>query len=201
MFRCFTCGERVPANPEQLGSRCPRCRQPLYEDPRESRPLPAQAESNRCARHEPNAAIGTCPRCGNFMCPVCRTRWRGQALCLGCVAQALESQETTPAAARTHLRQALLSVFLGGAAWVVTLGAMALILAGAMGKPNPLLIGLGVLGLLPTPLPALVGIGQAAAAIRTRGDHMILATLGLLLSCLHTGIFLGLLTFSLWQNQ
>jgi hypothetical protein len=199
MFRCFVCHQPVPLDDQEVGSRCPRCRQPLYEDPRESRAMPAQAQGSRCTVHETNAAVAACQRCGNFMCPVCRTRWRGQAVCLACVQRALESKEQVPAEARAHLRQAILSVLLGGVAWVLGLASLAMVVA-SMEETNLVLAGLGVLAMLATPFPALMGIGQAAAAIRARGDHMILATIGLFLSGLHTGVFLGMLTLALFQN-
>ena len=47
------------------------------------------------------------------------------------------------------------------------------------------------------PLPAAVGVGQGIAAIRARGDHMILATLGLILSGLNVGVFIGIFSFSI----
>lgn len=201
MFRCFSCHQPVPLEDEQIDSRCPRCRQPLYEDPRESKVMPAQGDSNRCTVHEQNAAIGPCSRCGNFMCPLCRTSWQSQPICLTCVNRALESKDQTPTEARAHLRQAILSVLLGGAAWLVGLLCFAMLMAGAADGPNLGLMVLGFFGLLATPLPALLGVGQGAAAIRARGNHMILATIGLFLSGLHTGVCLGLLAFALWQNQ
>ncbi len=201
MFRCFHCHQTIPPADERVGSRCPRCRQPLYEDPRESRAVPAVPGESCCTVHGQSAAVGTCQRCGNFMCPLCRTRWRDRVLCLACVSRALESKEQAPAEARAHLRQAVLSVLFGGVAWVIGLVSFAMLLAGAMNGPNLALVGFGFLGLLATPLPALLGIGQAAAAIRARGDHMILATIGLFLSGLHTGVFLGLMTFAVYQNS
>ena len=63
------------------------------------------------------------------------------------------------------------------------------------------LIGIGGLILLVSPLAAVVGAGQGAAAIRTRGDHMILATIGLLLSAFQIGAVIGLVTFSVLLNN
>ena len=90
----------------------------------------------------------------------------------------------------------------GIVAWVITLGAVAVMGIGLSGKePDVGLVGLGFLAMLVTPLPALLGVGQGAAAIRARGDHMILATIGLLLSGLHTGVVLGLFSLALVQNS
>ena len=47
-----------------------------------------------------------------------------------------------------------------------------------------------------SPLPSVLGLGQGIAALRARGDHMILATLGLVLCGLNVGVFIGLFSFS-----
>jgi hypothetical protein len=145
--------------------------------------------------------VGTCGRCGNYLCEVCRTRWRGQVVCAACVDRALESREAAPEEARAHLRQAVLGLALGGAAWGLfllffLLGAA----AGASGQPSAALAFLVLIVLLGTLLSAALGLGQAAAALRTRGSHMILATAGLLVSGLCIGVVIGLFTFGLWQS-
>ncbi|MBY0524590.1 MAG: hypothetical protein K2R98_14395 [Gemmataceae bacterium] len=203
MIRCLACDEPLRDDPERMGARCPRCRQPLYEDPRHAiAQYPGSAEASHCVVHTRSAAVGTCERCGNFLCAVCRTRWRNQVLCVACIERALESKEATPAEARAHLRQSILAIVFGGVAWFGTVLSMVMMIAGFAGnEPNIGLVGLGVLLLLATPLPGLLGIGQAASAIRARGDHMIMATIGLILSGLHTGIVLGLFTFALLQNR
>jgi hypothetical protein len=202
-LQCLTCGERVHGDADQIGARCPRCRLPLYEDPRLAWGSPTgSANGSRCVVHDQNGAVGTCQRCGNFLCTVCRTRWRNQVVCIACVERALETQEATPAEASAHFRQAMLAVIFGVIAWLITLVAAGLIAAGATGKEiNPVLIGFGFLMLLATPFPALMGVGQGAAAVRARGDHMILATIGLLLSGIHTGVLIGLFSMALWQKS
>jgi hypothetical protein len=47
---------------------------------------------------------------------------------------------------------------------------------------------------------AALGLGQAAAALRARGNAMILATIGLVLNGLYLGALLGLFTFTIWQS-
>ena len=37
-----------------------------------------------CAKHELNAAVGTCGRCGNFVCALCATPLGGTAYCTAC---------------------------------------------------------------------------------------------------------------------
>ena len=201
MFRCLTCGERIPVDEEQAGSRCPRCREPIYENPRESRSLPATLGASRCTSHEQNAAIGTCQRCGNFICAVCQTRWRDQVLCLGCVTRGLESKEAIPAEARAHFRQAVLSVLLGGLVWLIGLLSVVMLVAGVAEGPNLVLAGSGLSRAADDAATGAAGNRSGRGRHSARGDHMILATLGLFLSGLHTGALLGLLTFALWQNQ
>jgi hypothetical protein len=41
-------------------------------------------------------------------------------------------------------------------------------------------------------------VGQATAALRTRGSHMILATIGLVISGLFVGVMIGLMGFGMW---
>jgi hypothetical protein len=199
----LTCGERVQGEADEIGARCPRCRLPLYEDPRLAWGSPSgMADGSRCVAHPQNGAVGTCQRCGNFLCTVCRTRWRAQVVCIACVERALEAQEATPAEASAHFRQAILAVLFGAAAWLITLVGGGMLAAGATGKEmNPVLVGFGFLILMVTPFPALLGVGQGAAAIRARGNHMILATIGLLLSGLHTGVLIGLFSMAVWQNS
>ncbi len=47
-------------------------------------------------------------------------------------------------------------------------------------------------------LLAVVGTGNSAAALRTRGQNMILATSGLLIGGLFLGVFLGNYLLTLW---
>jgi hypothetical protein len=202
MFRCYVCRERLYADREKLGARCPRCREPLYEPPRDpARPIEGQVVDAHCVVHAGNPSVGTCQRCGNFLCAVCRTRWREKVICSDCVGRALEAQETPPEEARAHLRQGILALIFGIVAWAITLLAVVCMAMGmAEGDIKPMLVGIGVLILLVSPLPALLGVGQGAAAIRSRGDHMILATFGLILSGLHVGVVVGIFTVSIVVN-
>ena len=198
MMPCTICGEPLPSDPERTGARCPRCREPLYEPGRDPHRL--SAEGGRCAAHPHNGAVATCQRCGNYLCAVCWTRWQQKAVCAGCVNRALEAGETMPAEAKAHLRQAVLAVIFGVLAWLVTLAGFLLAAAGMASGFNEALLVLGGLALLLSPLVSVVGVGQAAAAIRARGDHMIMATIGLILAGLHSGMLVGLFTFSIWNG-
>ncbi len=199
---CPSCRMFVNADRDRLGARCPHCRQPLYERPFDPHlASPGTNDGGRCTVHASNPALGTCRRCGNFLCAVCRSAWRDQVLCVACVERALMASEATPEAERGHRRQAIAAVLLGLCAWLMAAGAMAMIVAGVAQGLNQALVGLGALLFMASPLPSVAGVGQGAAAVRARGDSLILATIGLILSGLHTGVFVGFLTFAVLQNQ
>src|SRR6516225_5045554 len=119
MARCPSCEYPLPENRERVGARCPSCRDPLYEPP------------------------GPCGRCGNYLCEVCRTRWRDQVLCPACVERALSSDEATPEQAKAAFRQALVALLLGSGSWVFALlafvGFVAMV---ASSEPNLAIIAL-----------------------------------------------------------
>lgn len=197
MNRCPSCDYPLPHDRERLGARCPNCRDPLYEPPsRVSRP--AREEEGGCALHAGRESVGTCGRCGNYFCEVCRSRWRDQILCAACVDRALASREATPEQARAHFRQALLGLLMGFAAWLVFVLAVVLIIGAEAAGHSLFLVLLAFLIVLAALLLAVMGTGQAIAALRTRGQHMILATSGLILSALFLGVFLGRFVFVLW---
>src|SRR3954469_22288991 len=130
MSRCHSCDYPLPPDRERLGARCPHCRDPLYEPPgRYGRP--AHEGEAACPVHAGVESVGTCGRCGNYVCETCRTRWRDQLLCAACVDRALDSGEAAPEQERAHFRQALLGLVLGGAAWVLTGLAFLVIVAAA----------------------------------------------------------------------
>ena len=194
MRRCPECRERLPDDLERCGARCPACREPLYDDPPPRRR--PRDDDGICPVHPDNAARDTCGRCGNYLCDTCRTRWRNRWLCAACVDRALESKEAAPAEAGAHLRQALLAMALGVGSWTIFFIGILLAGAGVEGGEKALVVLAGLV-ILASPLPAVVGVGQGAAAVRARGDHMILATIGLVLSGLNVGVFLGLLSFGI----
>ena len=202
MPRCPSCRERLPADPAHAGARCPHCRDPLYERPASSSRWSSRADG-QCAVHPSNPAVGTCQRCGNFHCAVCRTRWRGQVLCLACVERAFETNEAAPEEARTHFRQALWSLICGIGGWLLGLAGLVLTaIAFAAGPEHPAVVIVlpGMLCLLAAPLPIVPSLGLGATAIRERGNHLILATAGLILSGLEAGAFIGVICLSMWRN-
>jgi hypothetical protein len=204
MARCPSCDFPLPEDREKVGARCPNCRDPLYEPPgRVGRP--AREGEGQCPVHPGVETVGTCRRCGNYLCEVCRTRWRESILCAACVQRALEAKEAAPELERAHRRQSLLSLGLGVGVWgVIIVGVLvASILVGvAQGGGGDGLGFLGVLLLFAAMVVstgiAVLGIGSAASALRPRGPHMILATGGLLLSSIYLGGVVGFFTFIIW---
>lgn len=197
MTHCPSCDYPLPYDRERLGARCPNCRDPLYEPPgRVSRP--SREGEGACSLHAGREAVDTCRRCGNYFCEVCRSRWRDRVLCAACVERALASREATPEQARTHFRQALLGLLMGLGAWVVFILGLLLIVLAALANNNLLLLLLVVLLFVSAMLLAVIGTGNAVAALRMRGQHMILATSGLLIGGLFLGAFLGNYILELW---
>jgi hypothetical protein len=101
------------------------------------------------------------------------------------------------------LRQALLALGFGIGAWIIDLVGFVIIAIGTSeGSAGGLVLAvIGFFVILASPLAAVVGVGQAAAAIRARGNHMILATAGLLLCGLNVGVVLGLVSLSMMIGQ
>jgi hypothetical protein len=118
------------------------------------------------------------------------------------VDRALGSGEAAPEQKRAQLRQVLLSLGLGVAAWVLSFGAMLLmaVAAGASGRMNIGMVFLVAVIWLGDMMLAALGLGQAATALRARGNAMILATVGLVLNGLYLGALLGLFSFTIWQS-
>jgi hypothetical protein len=202
---CQYCGEYVEDKSDKLAARCPRCREPLYEragGPRLASEQDPGDDRGVCTLHTGNAAAGTCQRCGNFVCRVCRTRWDGRSVCLACVERALQDMERSPEEARAHRRQAVLALVLGLSSWGMIIGGILLVLIAFASGPagGASLAGLGFFLFLGSPLPATFGVGQGVAAVRARGDRLIIAISGLVLSALHLGVLSGLLLVALWRQ-
>jgi hypothetical protein len=153
-----------------------------------------------CAIHAQVPAVMACQGCGTAVCAVCRTRWGSRALCVTCVEKALQEHEKRPEDPRAHRRQALLALLLGIGAWVLVLGSALPILLIRAESQTEALVNLSGLLLLTSLLPAMVGIGQGAAAVRARGNRLMMGTVGLVLSGAHVGCLLGLLLFSIIQQ-
>jgi hypothetical protein len=199
MARCPSCEYPLPENRERVGARCPSCRDPLYEPPGRFARVAREGEAT-CAAHPKNESIGPCGRCGNYLCEVCRTRWRDQVLCATCVERALGSDEATPEQAKAQFRLALMALLFGVGTWVLALLIfIILVVVVASADPSPIVLGLLVFALVGAATPAVFSIGQAVSVLRARGSHMIMATFGLILSGIYIGTIMGLFVLVVWQ--
>ena len=200
MARCPSCEYPLPENRERVGARCPSCRDPLYEPPGRFARVAREGEA-ACATHPKNESVGPCGRCGNYLCEVCRTRWRDQVLCSACVERALGADEATPEQAKAVFRQALWALLLGIGAWVIgILDFVVFIIVASQSGATVAGAILFVLGLVAAAAPAVFSIGQAVSVLRARRQHMILATIGLTLSGLYLGCVLGIFVLGVWQS-
>jgi hypothetical protein len=198
MLDCRHCGEYLRGDVTRFGARCPRCREALYERPdavRRQRDA-QEARGGTCAVHPGNLAVGPCPRCGTFMCGLCRTRWENRTLCLACIERTMAGTERTPEETKAHRRLALAAVLFGLLAWALTLPVL---VVRGVGSVREVLVALLILAMMSL-VPALFGLGQAAAAIRARGDRMVLATFGLVLTGSQVGTVTGLLLLVIWKQ-
>jgi hypothetical protein len=199
MARCPSCEYPLPENRERVGARCPSCRDPLYEPPGRVARAAREGEA-ACAVHPKNESLGPCGRCGNYLCEVCRTRWRDQVLCPACVERALSSDEATPEQAKAAFRQALVALLLGSGSWVFALlafvGFVAMV---ASSEPNLAIIALFGLSFVAAIVPAVFSMGYAVSVLRARGNHMIMATVALVLSGLYVGAVMGIVVLGVWQ--
>ena len=195
MADCPHCGEVFAGTREPDRSRCPHCHEPIFERAGGPRLVSESGDTSHgiCAMHGDNVAIGTCSRCGNFLCPVCRTKWSNEVFCFACVERLMGEESVNPAERRAHKRQATLGMVLGIIAWVSTLVAASplLVVSGWQNDQGMFLFAILLSGL--SLVPSLFGAGQATAAIRIRGQQMLVATFGLVLCCSHIGLVLGLI--------
>jgi hypothetical protein len=136
------------------------------------------------------------------MCGVCRTRWQDRPVCLACIERALDLSEATPEQVRAHRRQATLALVFGIIGWgMILLGSLPLLFAQTHHNDGTAaMVVLAGLFTLISMLPALLGVGQGAAAIRARGERMILATCGLILCGAQLGVMLGMMLFAVWAT-
>ena len=200
MARCPSCEYPLPENRERVGARCPSCRDPLYEPPGRFARTAHEGEAV-CAAHPKNESIGPCSRCGNYLCEICRTRWRDQILCAACIERALASDEATPETGKGRV-----SPGAGGVAtrrrhaWVIALLALVFfVVAASSSEPTIVMAALFVLGLIGAAAPAVFSIGQGVSVLRARGNHMIMATIGVTLGGLYVGVLMGIFVLSIWQ--
>lgn len=198
MIECRNCREVLHNDHEAAGARCPRCRMPLYErPPGERRPT---RDSRKCAVHGISQAIGICTRCGKSMCIVCRTRWQERPACVACVDELLKG-DLEPRAAAEHRRLAGSGLGLGIGGWVC--GLLGALIASSVSTTQGDM-GLAIFGgllILLSVVPALISVGQSAAALRVRGERVKLAAVALVLSASQLGLLLGVVLRNLWHEM
>jgi hypothetical protein len=114
----------------------------------------------------------------------------------------LETRQATPQQARAHTRQAVLSACLGAGAWLLSLAAFVVLGVATAASHQPPVgpVLLVLVALMIDACVAALGLGQAVAALRARGNHMILATMGLVLNGLYLGALIGLFSLGLWNT-
>lgn len=197
MIECRHCRQVFRTPPEKVGARCPTCRMPLFEKERQR---PPAVDLGPCAEHAEATAVAKCQRCARMMCSVCRTRWAEELLCPACLGRALADGEANPRAVQTQNRQAVWSLLLALAAWGLLLLTLWPLSNLFRGQPDKGIATFAVSLFLLSFLPALFALGHGTACIRTRGQRLALATLGVCLAGSHLGVSLGTLFLNVWHN-
>jgi hypothetical protein len=199
MLECPHCYRIFRTNPEKLGARCPKCRMPLFERPPRRRP--PDKNLGPCAKHPDSPAVSKCVRCGKLLCTVCRTRWHEEATCPECIERSAAAGEPTPQETQRQQRQAWTGVVLAAIGWVLLFSvAWPLVSLHAVGSWPFLWVFLGTFLFFFSAVPALIALGQGAAAIRLRGPLKGLAGGALVASGLQLGVLVGVIVFNLWLN-
>jgi len=111
----------------------------------------------------------------------------------------METQEALPQQVRMQWIHSVSALLLGLFAWILSIVGIIIVGVGATSGAGPAVLLLGVFAFLGGAVPAVVGVALGASAIRARGNHMILATGGLLLGGLHVGVIIGLFSYAISQ--
>lgn len=200
MAICPSCDFRINMERDQIGSRCPSCRDPLYEPPsRLARPV-KPGELN-CAIHPDSESLGACNRCGNQYCETCRCRWFNQVLCSACVKKLILSGSTqNPLEQNKQHRQAVWSLVCGTIAIMLMITIFQIVsLAKTKESPSEIAWAILLFTLFPVLLVTTVfAIGLGSAAIRQGGKHQTMASIGLVLGCISSALWIGDMVWSIW---
>ena len=199
MPRCLACEYPIPDDRERVGARCPSCHEPLYE-PSGRMARPPQDGEATCAVHSSMGTVGLCARCGNNLCETCRTRWRGQILCAGCVDRALSTSEATPAQTRAGHRQAMRAVVVALLVWLIAAAAVfAHIRFATPGERASILVTFAVFLVLVADVGlAAFAVGQSVAALRVPEIGRAVPLAGLGVAGAYVAVALGLGILGLW---
>jgi hypothetical protein len=197
MIECRHCHDVFRQPVEKIGARCPSCRLPLFERDRHRPPV---VDLGPCAAHKDNSAAAKCQRCGKMMCALCRTRWDEEIICARCLDQSLRQGDASPRLVQTRDRQAAASLVLAIFGWIFLLLTLWPLSALFRGHPDGSLANFTLILFFASFAFAVFALGQAAAAIRTRGRRLVLATYGLSLAGLHLGLGLGIMALNIWHH-
>jgi hypothetical protein len=136
------------------------------------------------------------------MCVACRTRWSEEPTCPECIDRSLHSSEPTPQETLRQQRYAWTGLVLAIVGWTTALlvfWPLASLHANAGGFTT-LWVHLGTFLFFSSFVPALIALGQSAAALRLRGPQKHVATWGLVGSGLQLGLLVGIVVLNLWHN-
>jgi hypothetical protein len=199
MIECPYCYRVFRQPPEKLGARCPKCRMPLYEDPAKRKKSP-EKDYGACAQHPEAASITRCSRCETPICQACRTRWHEESVCPKCVDESIADDEPSPREAQLQTRHAWISVLLGLGAWIVMFMTLAPLSTFPQKPVVSIILFLTYFFFFSSFLPGAFGLGHAVSAIRLRGDHGKLATVGLVGAGSQLGVALAIIVLNIWHN-
>lgn len=198
MVECPYCFRGFRREPEDLGSRCPKCRMPLFEG--SSKKRRPERDLGNCARHPEVTAVATCKRCARPMCHVCRTRWHEEPICPECLEASLQRDEPTALEKQQQLQFAWTSfastataVFL----LLTTLWLTSTFYVGDVSHHQRNVAGFFFFAAL---VPLFVALGRGVCAVRLRGNHAALATSALVSAGGLLGLTLGLVILGIWHN-
>ncbi|MBI2806148.1 MAG: hypothetical protein HYX68_14295 [Planctomycetes bacterium] len=199
MIECPYCYRVFRQPPEKLGARCPKCKMPLYEDPAKRKKNP-EKDYGPCVQHPEAQSVARCSRCDTPMCQTCRTRWHEEPVCPRCVDESIADDEPSPREAQLQTKHAWTGVILAFTGWMLLLLTLAPLSMFNPGPVKPIILFSTYFLALGSFLPAIFGLGYAASAIRLRGDHGKLATIGLASAGSQLGLALGIFVLNVWHN-
>ena len=199
MIECPFCYRVFRQPPEKLGARCPKCKMPLYEDPTKRRNSP-EKDFGPCLQHPETATVAKCSRCDQPVCQACRTRWHQEIVCPQCVDNSVADDEPSPQEAQMQTKQAWFSVIFAVSGWTVLLLTLAPYSSFQQLPVTSTIKILTYFLFLGSFVPAIFGLGYAVAAVRLRGDHIKLATCGLVSAGSQLGLAIGVIILNLWHN-